>query len=116
MKIKRLKTTKKSNEQYQNNTNYKSFKVQGPKDFKEDVHQNKKHLATRIVSWIETQIKFTKMKNHKITASIAIDEQGKIMGGVEIGPKPRPKSIIDQFKDGLKPTPTIPVVPILFNF
>jgi hypothetical protein len=56
------------------------------------------------------------MKNQKITASITIDVQGKIMGGVEIGPKPRPKSIIDQFKDGLKPTPTIPVVPILFNF
>jgi hypothetical protein len=56
------------------------------------------------------------MKNQTITASITIDVQGKIMGGVEIGPKPRPKSIIDQIKDGMKPTPTIPEIPILINF
>jgi hypothetical protein len=110
LKIKRLKTTKKSNGQNRNNTNYKSIKVEGPEDFKEDVHQNKKHLAARIVSWIETQIKFTKMKNNKITASIAIDEQKKIMGGVEIVPKPRPKTIIDQILESMKPTPTIPIM------
>jgi len=50
------------------------------------------------------------MKNHKITASIAIDEQGKIMGGVEIVPKPRPKTIIDQILESMKPTPTIPIM------
>ncbi len=56
------------------------------------------------------------MKNHKITASIAIDEQGKIMGGVEIVPKPRPKPIIDQIKDIFKPTPTFPVEPTIVSF
>ena len=56
------------------------------------------------------------MKNHKITASIAIDDQGVIMGGVEIGPKPRPKSIIDQIKEGMKPTPTIPIIPNVFIY
>lgn len=53
------------------------------------------------------------MKNQKITASIDIVAQGKIMGGVEIGPKPRPKSIIDQIKDGMRPTPTIPIITII---
>jgi hypothetical protein len=54
------------------------------------------------------------MKNQKITASIAIDEQGKIMGGSDV--RPRPKSIIDRIKDGLKPTPTIPITPTVFSF
>ena len=54
------------------------------------------------------------MKNQKITASIAIDEQGKIMGGSDV--RPRPKSIIDRIKDSLKPTPTIPITTTVFSF
>lgn len=64
----------------------------------------------RVIGRIKLQVKIKKMKNHKITASIAIDEQGKIMGGVEIVPKPRPKTIIDQILESMKPTPTIPIV------
>jgi hypothetical protein len=59
-------------------------------------------------------VKITKMKNRKMTASIAIDEQVRIMGGTEI--KPRPKSIIDQIKDGMKPSPTIPIIPTIIAF
>ena len=58
----------------------------------------------RVIGRIKLQVKIKKMKNHKITASIAIDEQGKIMGGVEIVPKPRPKTIIDQILESMKPT------------
>ena len=56
------------------------------------------------------------MKNDKVTASIALDEQGKIMGGVEVLPKPRPKTIINQIKDSFKPTPTFPVEPIIIAY
>jgi len=56
------------------------------------------------------------MKNYKITASISIDEQGKIMGGTEIGPKPKPKTVIEQIKDSLKPTPTFPILPVIISY
>ncbi len=54
------------------------------------------------------------MNNQTKTASIAIDEQGKIMGGLEI--RPKSKSIIDQIKEAMKPTPTIPLPTIYISF
>ena len=46
------------------------------------------------------------MHNLTGTAVISIAEQGKIMGGADVGP--RPKSLFPNIKDILKPTPTIP--------
>ena len=54
------------------------------------------------------------MKNQTNTASIALDEIGKIIGGLEI--KPKSKSILDQIKDSFKPTPTIPIPTIIYKF
>ncbi len=46
------------------------------------------------------------MNNQATTAVISVTEQGKIMGGVDIGPKLKwPNPIL---KDIFKPTPTIP--------
>jgi hypothetical protein len=54
------------------------------------------------------------MKNHKMTASIALDEQGKIMGGSDV--RPKSKSFIDSIKNVLKPTPTIPIIPTIISY
>jgi hypothetical protein len=54
------------------------------------------------------------MNNQPNTTSITVDEQGKIMGGLEI--RPKLKSIIDQIKESMKPTPTVPKPTIFLSF
>jgi hypothetical protein len=54
----------------------------------------------------KTNLNFITMNNQATTAVISITEQGKIMGGADVGPKP--KKPFPNIKDILKPTPTIP--------